>query len=67
MFLIYKINMASVECPNLISLQYPTCTVKRAEKALSCSPFQINLFVTMGVQSVRLKSKISEISLKIPT
>jgi len=56
--------MASVEFPNLISLQYPIFTEKRAERALSCSPFQINLFVTMSSQSVGLKSIVSDAGLQ---
>ncbi|NEQ40625.1 MAG: hypothetical protein F6K40_32120 [Okeania sp. SIO3I5] len=56
--------MASLESPNLISLQYPTPTEKRAERALSCSPFQINLFVTMSSESVGLKSIVSDAGLK---
>ena len=56
--------MAFLEFPNLTSLQYPTFTEKRAERALGCGPFQINLFVTMGVQSVGLKSIASDLGLK---
>jgi hypothetical protein len=44
--------MAFVKFPNLISLQYPTRTEKKAEIALGCSPFQISLFVTMGFQII---------------
>ncbi len=56
--------MASVESPNFISLQYPTHTEKRAERALCCSPFNLNLFVTMCSQSVGLKSIVSDAGLK---
>ncbi len=56
--------MASVESPNLISIQYPTHTEKRAERALCCSPFNLNLFVTMSSQSVGLKSIASDAGLK---
>jgi hypothetical protein len=56
--------MAFVKFPNLISLQYPTRTEKKAEIALGCNPFQISLFVTMGFQSVGLKSIISDMGLK---
>ncbi|MGD1804224.1 Npun_F0494 family protein [Dapis sp. BLCC M126] len=56
--------MASGESPNLISLQYPTHTEKRAEIALCCSPFNLNLFVTMSYQSVRLKSIASDAGFK---
>ena len=56
--------MAFVESPNLISLQYPTHTEKRAERALCCSPFNLKLFVTMSSQSVGLKSIASDAGLK---
>lgn len=56
--------MASIKSANLISLQYPTHTEKRAERALNCSPFNISLFVTMSDQSVELKSIASDVGLK---
>ncbi|NEP87434.1 MULTISPECIES: Npun_F0494 family protein [Okeania] len=56
--------MTSIKSANLISLQYPTNTEKRAEIALSCSPFNISLFVTMSDRSVELKSIASEIGFK---
>ena len=56
--------MASVESSNLILLQYPTRTEKRAEKALCCSPFNLNLFVTMSSESVGLKSIASDVGWK---
>ena len=36
------------------SIQYPPVTVKRAQRALRCSPFQLTLFTTMIKQSVPL-------------
>jgi hypothetical protein len=39
--------------PTLIS--YPPATVKRGERALTCSPFQLTLFTTMINCSVDLK------------
>jgi hypothetical protein len=36
------------------SIQYPLVTVKRAERALRCSPFQLTLFSTMINKSVPL-------------
>ena len=36
------------------SIQYSPVTVKRAERALRCSPFQLTLFTTMIEQSVPL-------------
>ncbi|MDY7007905.1 MAG: hypothetical protein SWX82_29195 [Cyanobacteriota bacterium] len=56
--------MASIQSTNSISLQYPTHTEKRAERALSCSPFNISLFVTMSDRSVELKSIASDAGLK---
>ncbi|NES72802.1 MAG: hypothetical protein F6K24_50200 [Okeania sp. SIO2D1] len=56
--------MASIKSANLISLQYPTNTEKRAERALSCSPFNISLLATMSDRSVELKSIASETGFK---
>lgn len=41
-------------------IQYPIATLKRAKRALRCSPFQLKLFTTMIQQSVPL----SEIATK---
>jgi hypothetical protein len=35
-------------------MNYPQNTVQRARRALSCSPFQMNLFATMRLQGVSL-------------
>jgi hypothetical protein len=35
-------------------MNYPQNTVQRARRALSCSPFQMNLFATMRLQGVAL-------------
>ncbi|NJM77863.1 MAG: hypothetical protein HC852_21400 [Acaryochloridaceae cyanobacterium RU_4_10] len=35
-------------------MNYPQNTVQRAKRALSCSPFQMNLFATMRLQGVSL-------------
>ena len=35
-------------------MNYPQNTVQRARRALSCSPFQLNLFATMRLQGVSL-------------
>lgn len=37
------------------SIQYPTRTVTRAERAMRCAPFQLHLFSVMVEQSVSLK------------
>ncbi|MGK7904742.1 MAG: Npun_F0494 family protein [Hormoscilla sp.] len=41
-----------------VSTQYSNRTIKRAERALSCSPFNLSLFATMRIESVPL-SKIA--------
>jgi hypothetical protein len=38
------------------SLQYDSSTLKRAERALRCSPFKLDLFVAMQNQSVTLNA-----------
>ncbi|MBE9124942.1 Npun_F0494 family protein [Coleofasciculus sp. LEGE 07081] len=38
------------------SIQYPVRTVKRAEQALRCLPFQLPLFTAMGSRSVSLQA-----------
>jgi hypothetical protein len=35
-------------------MNYPQNTVQRARQAVSCSPFQVNLFAVMRLQSVSL-------------
>lgn len=55
--------MASVESQDLTAIQYSYRTVERADKALCCSPFSIDLFATMGSQSVGIKSIASEAGL----
>jgi hypothetical protein len=36
------------------SIQYPSQTLKRAERAMRCSPFELHLFSTMAAQQVEL-------------
>lgn len=38
------------------SIHYPRHTVKRAERAVRCAPFELPLFATMQWQSVQLKA-----------
>lgn len=38
------------------SIRYPEKTLIRADRAMRCSPFRLNLFVTMVWQSVALKA-----------
>ena len=40
--------------------QYPEKTVKRAAKALSCSPFKLALFIAMQNQSIPLQTIADE-------
>jgi hypothetical protein len=40
--------------PKEPSIQYPQSTIKRAKRALCCSPFKLTLFSAMGDQSVPL-------------
>ncbi|UBF26840.1 hypothetical protein K9N68_02280 [Kovacikia minuta CCNUW1] len=47
--------MTSVSNPRR-SIQYPSQTMKRAERAMRCAPFQLKLFVTMVHQSVSLQA-----------
>jgi hypothetical protein len=42
------------------SLFYPPRTLKRADRALACSPFTIQLFETMVLKSVSLQSMTGE-------
>lgn len=46
--------MSSIQPLKTQSTQYPAITVKRAERAMRCLPFQLPLFVAMRSQSVPL-------------
>lgn len=46
--------MTAVVSQSVTSIQYPGSTVKRAELAMRCAPFQLHLFNTMCWQSVAL-------------
>lgn len=46
----------SLQPLNSQSIQYPISTVKRAERAIRCLPFQLPLFVAMRSQSVPLSA-----------
>lgn len=48
--------MSAVESKSPKSLPYPSQTVKRAERSLVCSPFDLRLFETMHSTSVSLKA-----------
>ncbi len=46
--------MPAVDSPNLKPLVYTSKSLKRAERSLICSPFNLNLFVAMTSQSIQL-------------
>lgn len=48
--------MASARFGHALPIQYSLKTVRRAERALRCAPFQFALFNTMRWQSVGLKA-----------
>jgi hypothetical protein len=48
--------MASSSTQKEQSIKYPQPTIDRAERALCCSPFTINLFIAMRNQSVPLQN-----------
>ncbi|MBD2041138.1 Npun_F0494 family protein [Microcoleus sp. FACHB-672] len=56
--------MTAVETKNTESIQYPRRTIERAERALRCSPFQLQLFAAMRSQSVVLNTIAGESGIK---
>lgn len=42
--------------PNSSSIQYSPVTIKRAERAAACTPFQLSLFIAMRQKSVELRT-----------
>jgi hypothetical protein len=44
----------STQSSKPFSIEYPSSTVKRAKRALYCSPFELSLFTQMRTQSVPL-------------
>jgi hypothetical protein len=48
--------MASTRFGHTLPIQYSSRTIKRAERAVRCAPFQLALFNTMRWQSVDLKA-----------
>ncbi len=46
--------MIVVESPTSAAISYPQRTLIRATRAIQCAPFQRQLFVTMGQESVPL-------------
>ncbi|MGB7442432.1 MAG: Npun_F0494 family protein [Coleofasciculaceae cyanobacterium] len=52
--------MTSIQSQQAQSIQYSGHTIKRAERAMLCLPFQLPLFVKMRSESVPLASIASE-------
>ncbi|NEP11051.1 MAG: hypothetical protein F6K14_12720 [Symploca sp. SIO2C1] len=52
--------MTSIESQKTKSIPYPPRTVKRAERAMRCSPFLLPLFVAMRLKSVPLQAIASD-------
>ena len=50
--------MSSIVSPN--SVNYPPATIVRATRALSCSPFKLNLFTQMQNQGISLQDITGE-------
>lgn len=48
--------MISIKQKNQHSIQYPSRTVERAERAMRCSPFKLQLFASMLQSSVSLNA-----------
>lgn len=56
--------MTSMQTNETRPKPYPTRTVKRAERAIACLPFQLPLFVAMRTQSVPLLAIAGESGVK---
>lgn len=52
--------MATIDAKSLRPLSYSSQTVKRAERALICSPFKLPLFAMLRSESVPLKAIAGE-------
>lgn len=52
--------MTSIKLKEVPAIQYSPRTIERAERAISCSPFLLNLFVTMRSTSVPLQTITGE-------
>ncbi len=48
--------MSSIHSENTQSIQYPGRTVKRAQQAMCCLPFELPLFVAMRSTSISLQA-----------
>lgn len=53
-------RMTVLESPGKSSIQYSERTLKRAERAIRCSPFQLLLFTTIRFNSVSLTAIAGE-------
>lgn len=56
--------MTSVESKRSKSISYPSQTIQRAERAVRCAPFQLNLFVTMQWQGVSVQTMSGQAGLQ---
>ena len=56
--------MTSIQSQKPQSISYPARTVRRAERALHCSPFLLPLFVVMRLNSVPLQAIASQEGVK---
>ncbi|HEY9636923.1 MAG TPA: Npun_F0494 family protein [Coleofasciculaceae cyanobacterium] len=50
------VAMTSTQPLETYSIQYPALTIKRAELAMRCLPFQLSLFAAMRTESVPLQA-----------
>jgi|SRR5919202_2578080 hypothetical protein len=50
------VAMTSLQPLDTQSIQYPASTIKRAQRAIRCLPFQLPLFVAMRCKSVPLQA-----------
>ncbi|MBD2628087.1 Npun_F0494 family protein [Trichormus variabilis] len=57
--------MTAVDSPNTKPFVYSRTTLERAERSLICSPFKLNLFMTMRNQSVSVSAIAMENGYKL--
>lgn len=56
--------MTATQFKEAQSIRYPRRTIERAERAMRCSPFQLNLFTTMRSKSVPLLTIVGEMGVQ---
>ncbi len=54
-----------IKSESIKGIQYSPRTLKRAERAMRCSPFELTLFATMRSQSVPLQAIVGESGLQL--